>query len=236
MDISYNIDEAFELAEQIERNGAAFYKRAAEILGPGAPQDLVLLLASQEEMHEKAFAGFRAELVSDEESINKYDQDGVVAQYLQAVAFKDQYIEGKFDNTAAEKLLLDVFTGSHPYAPFTIATLANAADILHTNPELYYVPKQRALGRFNDEFGDALYMIEERAADGHGDKASFGFSDELISTHDLLKNLRKNEKHQVDESTYVRARLFDMLIGDWDRHQDQWRWAVFQSFDPRKSL
>jgi hypothetical protein len=28
-----------------------------------------------------------------------------------------------------------------------------------------------------------------------------------------------------DEDEYIKARLFDMLIGDWDRHYDQWRWA-----------
>ena len=61
-------------------------------------------------------------------------------QYLQSVAFKDQYIEGQFNNTYAENLLLDVFTGAHPYAPFAIANLAVAVDIYHTNPVLYYVP------------------------------------------------------------------------------------------------
>src|SRR5690625_6094542 len=35
----------------------------------------------------------------------------------------------------------------------------------------------------------------------------------------------------MDESSYIRARLFDMLIGDWDRHEDQWRWAVFKEED-----
>lgn len=149
-------------------------------------------------------------------------------QYLQAVAFKDQYIEGQFDDTYTEGLLLDVFTGSHPYAPFAIATLADAVGVYHTNPVLYYIPKQNALGTFNDEFGDELYMIEERAADGHGDKASFGFSNELISTDDLLKELNKDEDIVLDEATYIRARLFDMLIGDWDRHEDQWRWAKFE--------
>ena len=64
-------------------------------------------------------------------------------QYLQAVAFKDQYIEGQFNDTYTEDLLLDVFTGSHPYAPFTIATLADAIGVMHTNPVLYYVPKQK---------------------------------------------------------------------------------------------
>ena len=149
-------------------------------------------------------------------------------QYLQAVAFKDQYIEGQFDETYTEGLLLDVFTGSHPYAPFTIGKLSDAVGIFHTNPKLYYIPKQKALGHFNEEFGNELYMIEERAASGHGDKASFGFSDKVISTDDLLKNLHKNENHNLDEAAYIRARLFDMLIGDWDRHEDQWRWATFK--------
>jgi len=149
-------------------------------------------------------------------------------QYLQAVAFKDKYIKGQFDNTAAENLLLDVFTGSHPYAPFTIGRLSKAVGVMHTNPKLYYIPKQEILGSFNSEFGDELYMIEERAADGHGDKESFGFSNELISTHDMLRELREDEDNLVDEASYIRARLFDMLIGDWDRHEDQWRWAKFK--------
>ncbi|SDR66687.1 Calcineurin-like phosphoesterase [Polaribacter sp. KT25b] len=149
-------------------------------------------------------------------------------QYLQAVAFKDQYIEGQFDDTATENLLSDVFTGSHPYAPFTIGKLSDAIDLYHTNPVLYYVPKQPSLGQFNDDFGNELYMIEERTDSGHGDKASFGFSDTLVSTDELLLNLNKNENHILDEEAYIKARLFDMLIGDWDRHEDQWRWAVFK--------
>jgi hypothetical protein len=149
-------------------------------------------------------------------------------QYLQAVAFKDQYIEGQFDDTTTENLLSDVFTGSHPYAPFTIGKLSDAIGVYHTNPVLYYIPKQNSLRHFNDEFGDELYMIEERAASGHGDKESFGFSDTVISTDDLLIFLNKSEDHFLDEEAYIKARLFDMLIGDWDRHEDQWRWAVFK--------
>ena len=149
-------------------------------------------------------------------------------QYLQAVAFKDQYIEGQFNDTKTENLLNDVFTGSHPYAPFTIGKLSDAVGVFHTNPVLYYIPKQNSLGSYNSEFGDELYMIEERAASGHGDKASFGFANKVISTDDLLNNLNKNENHILDEKAYIKARLFDMLIGDWDRHEDQWRWAVFK--------
>jgi hypothetical protein len=150
-------------------------------------------------------------------------------QYLQAVAFKNQYIDDQFNNTYSEGLLLDVFTGSHPYAPFTVATMAKSIDVLHTKPQLFYIPKQKALAHFNNEFGDELYMIEERAASGHGNKSNFGFSNKVISTNDLLKKLTKNTDSKIDEEAYIKARLFDMLLGDWDRHEDQWRWAAFKN-------
>lgn len=149
-------------------------------------------------------------------------------QYMQSVAFKNQHIEGQYEGSTSEKLLLDIFTGSHPYAPFVVETLAEAIGVFHTKPTLYYVPKQQALGSYNKEFGNELYMIEERAASGHGDKSNFGFSNKIISTNDLLKALRKNTNATVDEEAYIRARLFDMLLGDWDRHEDQWRWAAFK--------
>ncbi|WP_223032743.1 metallophosphoesterase [Hanstruepera marina] len=149
-------------------------------------------------------------------------------KYIQAAAFKDQYIEGQFSDTYTQNLILDVFSGAHPYAPFVVGYLSDALNIYHTNPKLYFVPKQKALEPYNDDFGDELYMIEEHAGDNHGDKASFGYSNELISTKDMLEEVRSDEDIDVDEELYIRARLFDMVIGDWDRHEDQWRWAEFK--------
>ncbi len=149
-------------------------------------------------------------------------------QYLQAVMFKDQYIAGQFDYPGTEGLILDIFAGAHPYAPFAVGTLADAVGVYHTNPVLYYIPKQNALGHYNEEFGNELYMIEEHTSEGHSALASFGFQDEIISTDDMMKKIHKDEDIVIDEASYIRARLFDMLIGDWDRHQDQWRWIEFK--------
>lgn len=148
--------------------------------------------------------------------------------YLQAMAFQDQYVMGQFEDTFTENFLLDFYTGSHPYAPFTTAVLSDAVGIYHTNPVLYYIPKQTALKDYNEDFGDELYMIEEHAGDGHGDLASYGYSNELKSTDSMLEDLRDDEKYSVDSELYLRARLFDMVLGDWDRHVDQWRWAEFK--------
>lgn len=147
-------------------------------------------------------------------------------QFIQAIGFKNQYIGDSFDDTAAETLVMDVFTGAHPYAPFTMTKLSDAIGVLHTNPTLVYVPKQEALGKYNEMFGDDLYMIEEKVTDGHGDLASFAYANKVISTPTVFKKIRKDEDNRIDQRAFLRARLFDMVLGDWDRHYDQWKWAV----------
>nr|WP_299387331.1 metallophosphoesterase [Allomuricauda sp.] len=154
-------------------------------------------------------------------------------RYLQAIAFQETYIIGKFEDSYPERLLLDLYTGAHPYAPFTMGPLSDAIGLYHTNPKLYYVPKQNALGDFNNEFGNELVMIEEHVSEGH-DLESFGKTKDIESTYDLINKFRKDEKYTLAKEVYVRARLFDMLIGDWDRHVDQWRWAEFDGEDGKK--
>ncbi len=154
-----------------------------------------------------------------------------VSRFLQNVAFKDQYVENQFENTYAEHFLYDFYTTSHPYTPLAIGNLADKIGVFHSNPQLYYIPKQKALGEFNTDFGDELYLVEERPSDSQKDLKNFGKSEAIIGTDELLKNLQKDEKYVVDENEYIKARLFDMLIGDWDRHYDQWRWAEYKMGD-----
>ncbi len=152
-------------------------------------------------------------------------------QYLQSVAFTDQYIQDDFRGTYTEDFIMDFYTASHPFAALAIAPMSDAIGLYHTNPKIYYMPKHEALGAFNSEFGDELYVLEERPDDGFLDTPSFGNPDAIESTEDVYKNLRKDEKYRIDEASLIRARLFDMVIGDWDRHQDQWRWSRFDVSD-----
>ena len=138
------------------------------------------------------------------------------------------------DGSAIDKFLLDFYTTSHPYTPFAIGHLSDAADIFHTKTSLFYIPKQKVLGTFNDEFGDELYMIEEHVGNTQKDMANFGKPQKILSTADVLQEIHRTGKSHVDEPSYIRARLFDMLIGDWDRHEDQWRWALIGKEDGAK--
>lgn len=151
-------------------------------------------------------------------------------QFLQNVIIKDKVIENDFKNTLPEDLILDFYTAAHPYGAFTIPKLATAANVLHTKPKLFYVPKQEALGQFNESYGDALYMIVERP-DKTFDGPLFDYPDNVESTDDLLEKLQRDEKYALNEEAHIRARIFDMLIGDWDRHNDQWRFTQHDNKD-----
>ncbi|UZH55549.1 metallophosphoesterase [Salinimicrobium tongyeongense] len=150
-------------------------------------------------------------------------------QFIQTVAYKDTPVETKFENTLAEDVIRDFYTSAHPYAFLAIPKLSEAAGIFHTNPQVFYVPKQKALGDFNSEYGDELYMIVERPEEGWVGYESFGSPNhDIESTSGVFERLRRDEKYSLDEAAYIRARIFDMLVGDWDRHEDQWRWAEIE--------
>ena len=152
-------------------------------------------------------------------------------QLLESTSFNGIDTEKYFSNTISEDLILDFYTAAHPYGAFAIPKLAKAAGVYYTTPQLFYVPKQKPLGKYNEAYGDQLYMIVERPAEEYKNRKSFGYPDNVESTDDLLEKLREDEDHTLDEATYIRARIFDMLIGDWDRHSDQWRWAEFEDED-----
>ncbi|MES2486238.1 MAG: metallophosphoesterase, partial [Bacteroidota bacterium] len=152
-------------------------------------------------------------------------------RFLQSAAFKEKYVGDAYKDTFAEDFLLYFYTTAHPYTPFVVDDLQEAVGIYHTNPELYYIPKQNTLKENNLIYGDELYMVEEHPGKEFKGLASFGKPDDIEGTDDVMKNLTKDAKYTVDEQAYIRVRLFDMLIGDWDRHADQWRWARFDGKD-----
>lgn len=149
-------------------------------------------------------------------------------RFLNAMAFKRSTFGNELMNTFPDRFLQDFYTTSHPFTVFSVNNMAEKIDLFHSNPELYYVPKQKGLGEYNKEYGNELYMIEERFSADPKTLQNLDNATDVVSTQDVLKNLRKDSRYSVDRDEYLRARLFDMLIGDWDRHEDQWKWAEYK--------
>ncbi|HEX8562492.1 MAG TPA: metallophosphoesterase [Flavobacterium sp.] len=149
------------------------------------------------------------------------------ARFLQSAAFRDQAVENAFRNTYTDEFILDFYTTAHPYAPLVVSGLAQRIAVSHSNPRLFFIPKQKSLGLFNSNFGDELYLIEEHPTDASRTLRNFGKPSSIIETEEMLANIRRDKKYSVDKDDYIKARLFDMLIGDWDRGPDQWKWGEY---------
>ena len=83
--ITFNADEIFEIAEQIERNGAKFYRSAAAN-AEGDSRELFIRLAEMEDDHVEIFAAMRAELAAADKVATVFDPDDQAVLYLQAMA------------------------------------------------------------------------------------------------------------------------------------------------------
>ena len=161
MSVHFNADEILEIAEQIERNGARFYRRAAEGTDDSRRQEQFRRLAEMEDEHEKTFAAMRRELSKPEQAAITFDPDNQAALYLQAIA--DGHV---FDLKAdpAEKL-----TGQESVADILrTAIQAENASIAFYTGLMQMVPKDlgqdRVMDIIKEEMSHVTLLSKELAA------------------------------------------------------------------------
>jgi hypothetical protein len=119
--------------------------------------------------------------------------------------------------TLAQKVTQDMVSGAHPYAPLTIPTLAHAIGVIVPEPTFYLVPDDPALGQYRSLFANSICMLEQK--EPTPDRS------ETENTEDMIEELLEENDHLIIQQAVLKARLLDMLVADWDRHADQWRWA-----------
>jgi len=118
-------------------------------------------------------------------------------------------------------ILQDLTSTIHPGAALVVPPFLDAAGVMHAHPQLAVMPDDPELGEFRAMFVGMLGLVEER------DEGSEVGVDKLKDTLSVFVRLETRSKDEVDSRNYLRARLIDVLVGDWDRHLDQWRWARF---------
>ncbi len=125
-------------------------------------------------------------------------------------------------------IVRDATSATHPFAALVVPHLAEAIHIYHTSPELVYVPHDPRLGRFLPNIGGTLALLERRPDGDQTDNPQMGNARKVVSTRSALEERLTDNDANFDARFYLRCRLLDMLLGDWSRHEDNWRWAKQQ--------
>jgi hypothetical protein len=129
--------------------------------------------------------------------------------------YPERKLSVELRKTILRNILHDQVITSHPYGAITVPEFAKALGILHSTPQYVFMPDDPALGEYREEFRNMVLLRDERAPE------------DTVTTHStekLQEKLQEDNDYSFDQKLVLRARLLDMLLGDWDRHEDQWRW------------
>jgi hypothetical protein len=138
---------------------------------------------------------------------------------------RSHLVPGVLKNSLFGDVIRDGVSMNHPYAAFALPGMMQEANINHPQPILVYIPEQKALDTFK-KFANNLYLLEEKPDGDWSDAKHLGNFKKYYSTLKVKENLRDDNKYKADQHAYIKARLFDILISDVDRHYDNWRWGV----------
>jgi hypothetical protein len=133
----------------------------------------------------------------------------------------------------AGDVLRDQISSQHPLGEIMVSALASAAGVPHPDPKLVVFADEPGLGEFRDEFRGLPGLIEEAADEGLSDLAAMGPPVEVVGSKTLMQRLQGSCADRVDSHAFLRARLLDFYVGDWDRHPAQWRWAAYDEGSAR---
>ncbi|TMI75365.1 MAG: hypothetical protein E6H09_00700 [Bacteroidetes bacterium] len=146
-------------------------------------------------------------------SLRLKDKDGKEWVLRSIEKFPDVLLPEGLRETFARDIARDAMSAQHPYGPLVVPILANAVRVPHANPVIGYVAPDKQLGIYQKTFANRLCLLEEREPFGNSD-----------NTPEMLQKLNQDNDNSVDSVAFFRARLLDLYLGDWDRHDDQWRW------------
>ncbi len=117
-------------------------------------------------------------------------------------------------------ILQDIISTAHPYAPLVVASLAKALNLNTPDPELFFVLEDSSFGKYRNDFANKVCYFER--------VAPTRFGEEAVSSDSMFNNLSERNDYAVEDTTFLKIRLLDMLIGDWDRHKDQYKWGWYK--------
>ncbi|HEX2249876.1 MAG TPA: hypothetical protein VHH32_05975, partial [Gemmatimonadales bacterium] len=136
--------------------------------------------------------------------------------------------------TVAGRVVRDQTSSAFPTAPMVVDRLLSAAGIPHARSRLFVLPRHQRLGEFQAEFAGLMGFLEDRVGGEEDSAAHWRGAREIITSDSLVARVDRSTQDRVDGRALLRARLFDVWIGDWDRHSDQWVWARFSDSLPRQ--
>jgi hypothetical protein len=144
------------------------------------------------------------------------------------LAILPESVHSTFIGTAVQ----DQTHAAFPTGYVVVPPLMDALGVLNAHPIIIILPDSPLLGEHRESFAGQIGTIEEWPNEGPNGSPGFAGATDVVSTDQLDERLLADGSQRVATEEYLTARLLDVMIGDWDRHRGQWRWANIGPGEP----
>jgi len=121
--------------------------------------------------------------------------------------------------------LNDQMAAQFPFGAVVVSALQDAAGIAAPRPVPVVMPNEPRLGRYRPVFAGRVGLLSLHANERERNRPGYAGYRKIIDGDEVFDSVRADPKSSFDDRYYLRIRLIDMLVGDWDRHPGQWRWG-----------
>ncbi len=153
--------------------------------------------------------------------------DGQTWKFRSLNKFPKPTLPDDIKNTLVADFIQDQISTSHPAAAVVLTPFMDSLGILNAPPTLWFLPDDPILGEFREEFKNLAGMMEVNPDENEEGGTPFANAEKIISTEKLVYRFLDKRDEKVDAAAFLTARLFDVFVGDWDRHMGQWKWAKY---------
>jgi hypothetical protein len=145
-------------------------------------------------------------------SLRLKDKDGMEWVLRSVEKYPDAILPDELKETFVSDIVTDAMSAQHPYSALIVPPIANVVGVPHAHPIIGIVAPDNVLGTYTKTFEGTICLLEEREPTGKS-----------VNYIDMQAALDSSNDNNFDSTVFLKARILDVFIGDWDRHSDQWR-------------
>lgn len=150
---------------------------------------------------------------------------GGSTSFIESDFFRTMYRKSDFRDTYMDTFIRDAYTMINPYTFITSSYLAEKAGLPTPRFRLFYLPP----GSVQDTIADGSRIQDKIVT--IIDIPDMNMRSNIKTTPEVLDLLLEDKRNHVNQDVYIRTRLFDMLVGDWNKIPENWTWLAEDTGD-----
>jgi len=145
---------------------------------------------------------------------------GGSTSFLESKFFREMYNQEDFHGTYLDSFIGDAYTIINPYTFIVADRLAEVSKLNTNDSHIYYFADNNRKDTVVGGFAMQDRLVNITKLPDINKKAN------IVTTAEMLDKMRSSSNYAIDKETYIRSRLFDILIGDWNKIPENWTWEA----------